>query len=149
MAAVIPETGSVATGSASRASPSRKCAHGLTGAAGWAAFGWLWFSQVAVHQEGWARDLYGIGGTLVAFTVLSLVWVRWNHSIYGRRHQRRAPMLALVLFAEDTVGRRISALPGLRRRAGEIIVSIDPADKVKHYDPAAPHRKEQPVGKAA
>jgi hypothetical protein len=105
--------------------------------------------QVTAHQEGWALDLYGIGGTFLTFTMLSLVWVKWNRSIYGRRHRRRAATLVLVAFSHDTLGRRISALPGLRRRAGEIVVSIDPADNVKHYHPAATQRKEQPVGKAA
>lgn len=128
---------SVVTGSASRASPGRKVAHGLVGGAAWLGFGWLWVVQITQHLPvEWKLELTGIAGTLAAFTVLTLGWVRWNRNIYRRRHRRTAALVQPVSFARDTLGRRITASADLHHRRGEIVISLAGSKRdVKCYTP--------------
>ncbi|MDQ3630490.1 MAG: hypothetical protein M3417_04270 [Actinomycetota bacterium] len=125
----------VVTGSASRASRGRKVAHGLAGGAAWVGFGWLWVLQITQHlPPEWEKELIGIAGTLAAFTVLTLGWVRWNRDIYRRRHRRTVALVQPVSFARDTLGRRITASADLRHRRGEIVISLTGSERdVKCY----------------
>ncbi len=105
------------------------------GVAAWAGFGWLWYLQITQHlPDQWRSEVGGIGILLVAFTVLTLAWVRWNRNIYRRRHRRVAPLVVPVSFAHDTQGRQIAAPLRLGQSAGEIVVSLDATRNVKRYE---------------
>ena len=124
----------VATGSASRSSRLRKLAHASVGAAGWLLLGGLWIWQIrAGHVPGnWLAVVSVIACVAVTFATASVGWIKWNRSIYGRRHNRLTPVVAGIQFEVDAVGRTIVASDAARQ-ANHVVVRIDPAAAEKHY----------------
>ena len=124
----------VATGLASRASRARRLLHVLVG-----LMGWIGFVGLAVWQLGFfAPREAGIGLAALAacgagLTCIGIGWVRWNQSIYRRRHRRTAPIVVNVGFSHDTLGRPIAAPPGVCEAHGQIFVAVDAASGVKSY----------------
>jgi hypothetical protein len=143
---------SVATGLASRASRLRRVVHVLAGVVGWAVFVVLAGWQLGSYApRGVSGDLVALAACGAAFTVIGLAWVRWNQSIYRRRHRRTSALVKHVDFSHDALGRRIAAAPGIREATGWICISIEPGSGRKSYRPfvaesaAAPavHRPER------
>ena len=124
----------VATGLASRASRMRRLGHVLAG-----VMGWIGFAALAVWQLGFfaprnaGAGLAALAACGAALTCVGIGWVRWNRSIYRRRHRRTAPIVVNVGFSHDTLGRPIAAPPGLLEAPGQIFVAVDTATGVKSY----------------
>lgn len=124
----------VATGLASRASRARRLLHALAG-----VMGWLGFAALAVWQLGFfaPRDagtgLAALAACGAALTCVGIGWVRWNQSIYRRRHRRTVPIVVNVGFSHDTLGRPIAAPPGICEAQGQIFVAVDPDTAIKSY----------------
>ena len=125
---------SVATGLASRASRPRRVVHVLAGVVGWAVFVALAVWQLGFYApHGVEAELIALAACGAAFTVAGLAWVRWNQSIYRRRHRRTSALVKHVEFSHDTLGRQITAAPGIREAPGWICISIEPESGRKSY----------------
>jgi hypothetical protein len=121
---------SVATGLASRASRLRRVVHVLAGVVGWVLAVW----QLGFYApRGVRTDLIALAACGAAFTVIGLAWVRWNQSIYRRRHRRTSALVKHVDFSHDTLGRQITAAPGVREAPGWICISIEAESGRKSY----------------
>jgi hypothetical protein len=124
----------VATGSSSRASRLRAGGQAAVGAAGWLLLAFLWLWQFQAHHvpSSWAVTIAAVAGGVVVFAALCLLWVGWNRNIYGRRHNRRTPIVSEIQFERDALGRTIVIGDG-RRDAAELVVTLDGAAALKHY----------------
>ena len=124
----------VATGSASRSSTWRSFGHVAVAGGAWLLLAALWFWQLNADHvpDNWERVVALVAAGGIAFAVLSAVWVRWNQSIYSRRHRRHAPIVSNVQFEFDALGRVIVA-DAEDRAAQSVVVRIDPTSTEKHY----------------
>ena len=128
------------TGSASRAGESRRAIQIVLGGLSWIGFALLWLWQLEVYVPStWLYSICLIAIILAVWIVFTIAWVRWNRNIYSRRHRRTSPVRQEVSFYEDTLGRPIKALGGIRAAEGQIIVSVDD-DGNKRYDSAQRRR---------
>ena len=131
----------VSTGLASRASRPQRLLHVLAG-----VLGWLGFAALAVWQLGFfapprAGDgLAALAACGTALTCIGIGWIRWNQSIYRRRHRRTSPIVMNIDFSQDSLGRPIAAPPGVSEAPGQIFVSVDAASGIKSY-----RRRRTPV----
>ncbi len=133
MASALAANG-VATGSASRASRARAGVHAAVGGFAWLllALLWLWQFEARHVPSTWPSVVALVGAGALAFGAFCVVWLRWNRSIYRRRHRRRAAVVADVQVTADALGRRIVGLDE-RRHARHVIVDVDGSARVKHY----------------
>jgi hypothetical protein len=137
---------SVATGLASRASRLRRVVHVLAGVGGWVAFVVLAVWQLGFYApRGVGADLIALAACGAAFMVIGLAWVRWNQSIYRRRHSRTSALVKHVDFSHDTLGRQITAPPGIREAPGWICISIEPESGRKSYRALVAQRAAAPA----
>jgi hypothetical protein len=121
------------TGSGSRATAGRKLLHGLIGLASWVVLGLMWVWQLNFTvPENWFIGVVLIFALLVMWATFAKLWIEWCRSIYRRRHRRLTPISREVDFGNDSVGRKVSAPPGLALSANHVLISVCP-DNVKHY----------------
>jgi hypothetical protein len=124
----------VATGSASRASRLRSCAHFAVGAGAWLLLGVLWLWQVDAHHipAHWLATVTAVVVGAAVFAAFCVVWVVWNRSIYRRRHNRRSPIIREVQFESDALGRLIVASED-DLLASHLVVDVDEATSRKYF----------------
>jgi multisubunit Na+/H+ antiporter MnhE subunit len=124
----------VATGARSRASSGRRFLHLAVGAGSWLGFAalWIWQLNVSVPPE-WPVAVAALVGVLLAYSLLVPAWVRWNRSIYRRRHRRNAPVQVPVDFGHDRLGRTVAIAPEVELDPSTVVVTVSADDSTKLY----------------
>ncbi|HWI06493.1 MAG TPA: hypothetical protein VNT54_03125 [Solirubrobacteraceae bacterium] len=115
--------------------------HVLAGVLGWAGFAALAVWQLGFFVPPQAGDrLAALALCGAALTCIGIGWIRWNRSIYRRRHRRSSPIVMNVDFSHDSLGRPIVAPPGVSEAHGQVFVSVDADNAIKSY-----RRRRTPV----
>lgn len=131
---LLPPPTRVATGARSRASARRRVLHVVVGAGSWLGFAGLWVWQLNVSvPPNWPIALAGLAGVFGAYAVLVPAWVRWNRSIYRRRHRRTSSVQVPVDFGHDMMGRTVAVAPELDLDPPTIVVTVSEDDSTKLY----------------
>jgi multisubunit Na+/H+ antiporter MnhE subunit len=104
------------------------------GAGSWLGFAglWVWQLNVSVPPQ-WPIALAALAGILVAYSVAVPAWVRWNRSIYRRRHRRTSSVEVPMDFSHDRLGRTVALAPELDLDPSTIVVTVSEDDATKLY----------------